>query len=190
MSYVILGFGANICGNYGGPVDSITSAIKELKEMQVEFIKISSVYSSKAVGAHYQPDFYNLVSICKCMTEPNKLLKQLKQLERASGRSGSLFWGPRPLDIDIIDYKSKVVNWPVRKKRSVYTKAYGSPKKSPLTLPHVEMHKRVFVLEPLKEIAPNWRHPILGKTPDILLKQYCSPLEVKSLEKLDLSLDL
>ncbi len=190
MSYVILAFGSNICGKYGGPINSITSAIKELKEMQIEFVKTSSVYSSKAVGATYQPDFYNLVSICNCTDHPNKLLKKIKQLEGGAGRSGGLFWGPRPLDIDIIDYKSKIMNWPVRSKKITKRKAYGAEKTSSLTLPHLQMHKRVFVLQPLKEIAPTWRHPIYGKTADILMKQYCSPLDVKSLEKLDISLDL
>lgn len=190
MSYVILGFGANICGKYGEPINSITSAIKELKEMQVEFLKISSIYSSRAVGAPYQPDFYNLVALCNCTLHPNKLLKAIKQLESDAGRSGSLFWGPRPLDIDIIDFKSNIINWPKLKKNKAGLKRYGSAKTSLLSLPHKEMHKRVFVLVPLKEVAEDWRHPVLGKTPDILLKQYCSPLEVKSLEKLDISLDL
>jgi dihydroneopterin aldolase/2-amino-4-hydroxy-6-hydroxymethyldihydropteridine diphosphokinase len=118
------------------------------------------------------------------------LLKKIKQLEGEAGRSGGLFWGPRPLDIDIIDYKSKIMNWPVRSKKITKRKAYGAEKTSSLTLPHLQMHKRVFVLQPLKEIAPTWRHPIYGKTADILMKQYCSPLDVKSLEKLDISLDL
>lgn len=190
MSYVILAFGSNICGKYGGPISSITSAIKELREFDIEFLKISSVYSSKAVGATYQPDFYNLVTICNCTHHPNKLLKEIKQLEGGAGRAGGLFWGPRPLDIDIIDYKSKIVNWPVRCKKTTKRVAYGGGKISPLALPHLQMHKRVFVLQPLNEIAPEWRHPIYGKSADILMKQYCSPLDVKSLEKLDISLDL
>ncbi len=190
MSYVILAFGSNICGKYGGPINSITSAIKELREFGLEFLKISSIYSSKAVGATYQPDFYNLVTVCNCTAHPNKLLKRLKQLERGAGRTGGLFWGPRPLDIDIIDYKSKILNWPNSRKKTSKRKAYGAEKTSSLALPHLQMHKRVFVLQPLKEVAPTWRHPIYGKSADILIKQYCSALDVNSLEKLDISLDL
>jgi 2-amino-4-hydroxy-6-hydroxymethyldihydropteridine diphosphokinase len=190
MSYVLLAFGSNICGKNGHPVNSMSSAIKELKKLNLQFVKISSVYYSKAIGAAYQPNFYNLVTLCHCTLHPNKLLKLTKQLESDSGRSGSLYWGPRPLDIDIIDYDGKILNWPIKKKENVKRRAYGSKKVSPLSLPHLEMHKRGFVLTPLAEITPEWRHPVLGGTAKSLMKRYCSPMELKTIEKLDISLSL
>lgn len=190
MSYVLLAFGSNICGKNGRPVESMSFAIKELKKFNLHFVEISSVYYTKAIGAAYQPNFYNLVTLCDCTPHPNKLLKLIKQLEREAGRAGSLFWGPRPLDIDIIDYDGKILNWPLKKKEKVKRRAYGSKKVTPLSLPHLEMHKRGFVLTPLVEIAPEWRHPVLGGTAKSLMKRYCSPIELKTIEKLDISLSL
>lgn len=190
MSYVVLSFGSNICGKYGKPINSISIAIKELEDFGLEFINISSIYRSKAVGAAYQPHFYNLVTISSCSVHPNKLLKKIKQLEISSGRKGALFWGARPLDIDIIDYNSKVWNWPDKKNSKALKKIYGSAKVSPLTYPHLQMHKRSFVLKPLAEICPNWRHPVLNLSVNALTNRYCSPLEMKSIEKLDISINL
>ena len=190
MANIFLSFGSNICGKKSHPINSMTSAIKEMKKFDLEFVKISSVYYTKAIGAAYQPDFYNLVTCCQCPHHHNKLIKIIKQLEREFGRKDSLFWGPRQLDIDIIDYDGKILNWPREKKFSEKTSHYGSRKVSPLTLPHLEMHKRGFVLVPLNEIAPNWRHPVLGGTAKSLMMRYCPPFQLRTIEKLDISLSL
>ena len=77
---------------------------------------------------------------------PEELLKELNRIEKEAGRERIIHWGPRTLDLDIIFYDDLVVE----------TDA--------LCIPHVEMHKREFVLEPLHEIAPYKRHPVYGKT--------------------------
>jgi len=66
--------------------------------------------------------------------------------------------GARPVDIDILDYGGRRLNWPVRRRE-----------RGRLILPHPELHSRAFVLVPLLEVAPHWRHPVLGHPSRTLL---------------------
>ena len=79
----------------------------------------------------------------------------LKEIERRSGRRGGRPWGPRSLDIDIIDYGGLVRHW--HGGQAEFARA--GPR--PLVLPHPLAHRRPFVLRPLLDIAPDWRHPAL-----------------------------
>jgi 2-amino-4-hydroxy-6-hydroxymethyldihydropteridine diphosphokinase len=88
---------------------------------------------------------------------PAWILRLLKRLERRAGRRLGRTWGPRPLDIDILDYGGRRLGWPCRKRRGG------------LVIPHPEAHRRAFVLAPLAEIEPQWRHPVLGVTARVLL---------------------
>jgi 2-amino-4-hydroxy-6-hydroxymethyldihydropteridine diphosphokinase len=82
------------------------------------------------------------------------LLRLLKEIERQSGRRGGRPWGARTLDLDIIDYKGLIIGW---------SKAHkGVPRERvrPLALPHPQLENRPFVLKPLLDVAPDWRHPV------------------------------
>ncbi len=195
---VILAFGSNMAGEQGGPVEVLEAAVSGLQQAGVCFLKTSSLYITPASGASYQDDFYNFVACCETSHHPEKLLKLIKLLERQAGRRGGLYWGPRPLDIDIIDYKFRISGWRqgVRRKVSRADKGkdvkaqYGQAKISRLVYPHNEMHRRGFVLLPLSEICPLWRHPVFGLRVGSLLVQNCSALEVRSIERLEKSIKL
>lgn len=195
---VILAFGSNMAGEQGGPVEVLEAAVLGLQRGGVRFLNISSLYVTPASGASYQPDFYNFVASCETSHHPEKLLRLIKQMERQAGRRGGLYWGPRPLDIDIIDYKSRISGWRVSRGRQENkidkTKEkkvrYGQAKVSQLIYPHKEMHRRGFVLLPLSEICPFWRHPVFGSGVRALLSQNCSPLEIRSIERLEKSIKL
>jgi 2-amino-4-hydroxy-6-hydroxymethyldihydropteridine diphosphokinase len=104
-----------------------------------------------------QPDFVNAAAAVKAAIPPAALLSVLKKIEAKAGRKPTRRWGPRVLDLDIIDYQRRIINWP---KDEVF-----SPKhKSDLILPHPQIHRRPFVLQPLGEIAPHWHHPVYGQT--------------------------
>lgn len=79
------------------------------------------------------------------MYQPKELLRVCKQIEKRANRVKTVHWGPRTLDLDIIFYDDEVVS------------------ENDLAIPHVEMHKREFVLRPLAQIAPNKIHPLLRK---------------------------
>ena len=108
--------------------------------------KVSTFITTPPYGVTDQPDFLNGCLKLSTLLYPEELLKELNRIEKEAGRERIIHWGPRTLDLDIIFYDDLVAE----------TDA--------LCIPHVEMHKRAFVLEPLHEIAPYKRHPVYGKT--------------------------
>jgi 2-amino-4-hydroxy-6-hydroxymethyldihydropteridine diphosphokinase len=193
MPNVLLSLGSNTSSITLNSVGLLTFGLDELKRAGQMQLSVSSLYSSPAVGPGYQPDFYNAAALIKTSLPPLKLLKLIKQIEHAAGRRGALFWGPRPLDIDIIDYDGQVLNW----RRShghgsalvpgatAGWRALGQGKVRPLTLPHGEMQRRVFVLKPVAEIAHKWRHPLFKLDANHLMALCCSPLAIRATEKLE-----
>lgn len=107
---------------------------------------VSAFLVTKPYGVTNQPDFLNAALEIETLLPPNELLEFTSSIENAAGRTRELRWGPRTLDIDIIFYDDSVIS------------------EKDLTIPHIEAHKRLFVLEPLCEIAPYKLHPILKKT--------------------------
>lgn len=108
--------------------------------------KVSRYYETAPYGVTDQADFLNACLRLRTLLMPEELLETLHRVEQEAGRERIIRWGPRTLDLDLIFYDDLVLE------------------SDDLCIPHVEMHKRRFVLEPLCEIAPYKRHPIYGKT--------------------------
>jgi 2-amino-4-hydroxy-6-hydroxymethyldihydropteridine diphosphokinase len=157
---VIIALGGNKSGHWGQPADAMQRAICELAACGVVAIAQSPVYSTQALGGGRQPNFLNSVIMVQSVLPPASLLRLLKRLERAAGRQLGRRWGPRPLDLDIIDFKGLRLAWTATPRR-----------RASLTLPHPESHKRSFVLKPLIDVAPHWRHPALGVSAQTLLNR-------------------
>jgi 2-amino-4-hydroxy-6-hydroxymethyldihydropteridine diphosphokinase len=153
---VVVGLGANCPGAWGSPVETIAQALGEIERRQIAVLAVSPLYATAAVGNAHQPPYVNAVAVLGTNLSPDALLRVLKEIERGSGRRGGRPWGPRSLDIDIIDYKGLVRHWHGEKGE------FARPGPRPLVLPHPLAHRRPFVLRPLLDIAPNWRHPALG----------------------------
>lgn len=140
-------------GNLGDRAALLAAAVSSLgASAGVEVRACSSLYETAAVGPP-QPDYLNAVVVVHTSLEPAALLERLRALERAAGRERRERWGPRTLDADLLLYGERVVDEPG------------------LTVPHPELHRRRFVLEPLAEVAPWAVHPVLARTVDELLRQ-------------------
>lgn len=146
MVTVLLGLG----GNEGEPAAQLAEALCRL-EPRVAVRRISSLYRSAPVGYADQADFLNAVCEARTRLEAPELLAHVKEIEEAMGRVPSFRNAPRPIDIDVLDYAARVIDLPG------------------LTVPHPGIASRAFVLYPLCELCPEWRHPVLGSTARELL---------------------
>lgn len=145
MAQICLSLGSNI----GDRENFIKSAI-ELLKMKVVVQKISSLYETAPWGKTKQPNFLNICLVGETDLEPDELLEFIHETETHVGRTPSFKWGPREIDIDILFYDHQIV------------------KAESLIIPHPHLEERAFVLVPLAEIAPKYKHPVLKKTIDQL----------------------
>jgi 2-amino-4-hydroxy-6-hydroxymethyldihydropteridine diphosphokinase len=139
-------------GRHGAPRDVVRAAIGALGEVTA----VSAIRATPALGPAGR-GFANAVALVESDLAPDELLAELKAIERGFGRRGGRRWGPRVLDLDIILWSEG---------------AWGGP--GPI-IPHPEYRKRSFVLEPLAEIAPDWRDPITGARAAQLLARLRRP---------------
>lgn len=152
---VLVALGANCPGPWGTPAETIARALGRMEEANIGICAVSPLYATRAVGNARQPAYVNAVAMLDTTRSAESLLRVLKQIERESGRRGGRPWGQRTLDIDIVDYKGLVRHWSGG--RGDFARAGARP----LVLPHPLAHRRPFVLKPLMDIAPDWRHPVL-----------------------------
>jgi 2-amino-4-hydroxy-6-hydroxymethyldihydropteridine diphosphokinase len=143
----VIALGSNI----GNPKENLDLALALLKEA-TEVKKVSSYYITKPVGYEEQPDFVNAVCIIETELPAMELLNMLHGIEKAMGRERTVKWGPRTLDLDIIQYGSLL------------------SKSEELTLPHPRAHERKFVLEPWHEIESDAILLTHGKIEELLSK--------------------
>lgn len=154
----LVGLGGNSPGPWGSPADTIARALREIARAGPSVEAVSAFYETAAVGRAGQPPYVNAVALIDTHLSPEALLRLLKRIEARAGRRGGSPWGPRTLDIDILDHKGLVKHWQNERPRF----ARAGPR--PLVLPHPWIEKRPFVLRPLLDVAPNWRHPVSKQT--------------------------
>ncbi|PWT28981.1 2-amino-4-hydroxy-6-hydroxymethyldihydropteridine diphosphokinase [Butyrivibrio fibrisolvens] len=140
---VAIALGSNM-GDSKKFLDDAVEKVGQLPDTKV--IKVATYITTKPYGGVEQDDFLNSAMTIRTMLTPTELLDRLHDIEREAGRERIIHWGPRTLDLDILLYDDLVMDT------------------EDLTIPHIEMHLRDFVLKPLAEIAPWLRHPVYGKT--------------------------
>ncbi|HEY3916777.1 MAG TPA: 2-amino-4-hydroxy-6-hydroxymethyldihydropteridine diphosphokinase [Stellaceae bacterium] len=151
MPVILIALGANLPSAVGGPRETLEAALAKLDAAGVQVTARSRWYRTAPVPASDQPWFVNGVARIETALDPAALLALLRRIEQDFGRQRTVRNAARSLDLDIIDYDGRVENT------------------ADLTLPHPRMQDRAFVLLPLAEIAPAWRHPTLGKAIETLI---------------------
>lgn len=144
----------SIGSNLGDREGYLNGAVKALREMgAVRGVKVSAFLETKPYGGVEQGDFLNAAVFLETLLPPLELLDKLHEIEAAADRKREIHWGPRTLDLDILFYDKLIYE------------------DENLILPHVDLENREFVLIPLQELSPNYRHPVLGKTVTQLLRE-------------------
>jgi len=122
---VLVALGANCPGAWGTPGETIARALGNIEDANITVRAISPLYETRAVGRARQPAYVNAVALLDTHLSPDALLRVLKEIERSSGRRGGRPWGPRTLDIDIVDYKGLTRHW--RGRRGNFSRAGLAP---------------------------------------------------------------
>ena len=150
---IYLGLGTN----QGNKEENIRGAIEELSHLLGIPTAVATIIETEPWGFQSDNSFLNTVVAFKSTLAPEEILKATQEIERRLGRTKKSIDGcysDRPIDIDILLYGSRVIE------------------SEQLTIPHPLLHKRLFVLQPLAQIAPGLIHPILGKSIARLLKEF------------------
>jgi 2-amino-4-hydroxy-6-hydroxymethyldihydropteridine diphosphokinase len=154
-----VGLGSNL----GDRAGNLLLALRGMLGAHLEVIRLSAIYETEPVGKVDQPSFLNLVAELRGTTlpVPEQVMARLLRVEYALGRTREVAMGPRTIDLDLLLYRDE--------QRSTQF----------LTLPHPRLHQRRFILEPLAELAPNLKHPTLGRTIRELLMDTADNSDVK-----------
>lgn len=134
--------------------NNLAEARKNLCKHEVDITMVSPVYKSEPWGFESDNDFYNQVIEIRTVIDAFDLLDIAKDIEKKMGRTKVMkTYSDRIIDIDILFYGNNIIS------------------SKPLIIPHPLLHKRMFVLQPMADIAPGYEHPVLGKTISELLKE-------------------
>ena len=167
---IFLGLGSNLPSKYGDKFANINLAISFLKACGIRVIKRSSFYKTPSYPDKENPKFINVVILVETNLPPVDLMSVIVFIEEKLERKRIKKNDPRTCDIDIIDYNSQILNL-----------KYNN---SDFTVPHKELTSRNFVLFPLQEISPMWKHPKTKKTINNLI-QKLDEEEKNSILKID-----
>lgn len=141
---ILIGLGANLSSPAGPPLATLRAALAALGRNGAEPVSVSRFYRTPAWPDPSDPPFVNAAARVRTELSPAALLARLQEIERFFGRIEAARNAPRPLDLDILDYDGRI-------------------EAGPPELPHPRIETRAFVLVPLAEIAPQWRHPVSGR---------------------------
>lgn len=162
---ILIALGANLLSRFGLPEETLHAAGLELEQRGVEVLQWSRIWLSAPVPVSDQPTYRNAVISVKTSLNPRALFDVLKAIEKDFGRESAEKNAARVIDLDIIAYNKEIMN------------------ESDLVIPHPRLHERAFVLFPVHDIAPAWRHPETGKSLQQMIKEMPPGQEIKPLEE-------
>ena len=156
----LLGLGSNLSSSFGDRFVNLDLAVSYLESYKIKIVKKSRFYETQSYPDIKNPKFINIVVEASTYLSPEDLASVLIRVEEKLERKRKKKDEPRTCDIDIIDYDGKVMNF--------------SYKSLIFKVPHEKLIYRNFVLFPLQEIAPNWKHPKTKVSIDVLINKLCN----------------
>ena len=150
---IYINIGSNLNSLKGDRFYNLKKTIQLINANKFKILKISNIYETPSYPNKKNPKFLNISLSIDTKEKPESLIKIFQTIEKKLQRNRTLKNQPRTCDIDIIDYYSKIINT------------------NQIVLPHPRAHLRNFVLYPLREISPNWLHPVFNKKIDFLIKK-------------------
>ncbi len=169
-SYVIkralVALGSNTSPPGQQPADLVTAAMEALQGRGLTLVARSPLFASPCFPKGFGPDFVNAVVQVETGLAPGDLLSLLHEIEAEFGRERRARWGARSLDLDLIACGATILPDAATQRHWADLPPADQVRLAPdqLILPHPRLQDRAFVLIPMARIAPDWRHPVLGKT--------------------------
>lgn len=162
---ILIALGANLPSRHGDPLESLLAAVARLSEHEdIIVLDRSPVYVSAPVPVSDQPWYHNAVVSIDTPLRPHKLLDVLHDIEADFGRVRLERNEARALDLDIVSYHNDVLEG------------------DGLIIPHPRMAERAFVVLPLHDIAPDWKHPITGASVVEMIKLLPKGQDIQKIE--------
>ncbi|WP_348984598.1 2-amino-4-hydroxy-6-hydroxymethyldihydropteridine diphosphokinase [Aliiroseovarius sp. S2029] len=163
---VLVSLGSNATSSLRESAKIIHDAVEQLAALGLRITRKSRYYSTPCFPAGAGPDFVNAVVGIDSDLPPADILAVLHEVEEAFGRERPSRWAPRTLDLDLLACGDQILPDIFILKRWMTLPLAEQMKQAPdqLILPHPRLHERAFVLIPLADVAPQWRHPITQMT--------------------------
>ena len=163
---ILIGIGANLTSPlHGPPLQTCIAAVAAIGRAGIAVRRGSAWYESAPVPASDQPRYVNGVALVETGLAPADLLARLHDIEAAFGRVRRARNEARVLDLDLLAYGRRIAAPPARP-----------------TLPHPRLAERAFVLLPLGEVAPGWRHPVDGRPVDAMIAALAPGQDIRRLD--------
>ena len=142
---ILIALGSNLPSRAGSSRETLRAALSKLAQNGVVPLQVSAFYATPAWPDPADPSYVNAVACVKTSLAPDALMARLHDVERNFGRARGARNAPRTLDLDLLDYDGRIES-------------------GPPVLPHPRIAQRAFVLVPLADVAPLWKHPVSGRT--------------------------
>lgn len=162
----LIALGSNLPSEAGSSVETLAIALQLLDGESVCVTSVSRVFRTPAWPPGSGPDFANAAAIVETTLPPEALLARLHAVEAELGRIRTVRWGARAIDLDLLAYGDRIAPDEATLRHWIDLQAEAQAREAPgvLLLPHPRLQDRGFVLVPLADVAPDWRHPLHGVT--------------------------